>query len=122
MEILGSIAFLMAHFPLSFEQIITIGIGLKMLVDAFKNKQWDKARQIAYDTALPLVTEVMSNKDKRDAVITAVWAQMPRSLRAIATAEQVEQMIDEVYVARVKSEAGRLNLVKGKPDPDPIQF
>lgn len=116
MEILGSIAFLMAHFPLSWDQIVALAIGCKMLIDAFKNKQWDKARQIAYDTALPLVTEVLDNKDKRDAVIASVWANMPRSLRAFATAEQVEAMVDSVYVNRVKPEAGRLNLTKGKPE------
>lgn len=112
LEIFGIITTLIQLYPFSLtETIVFIGL-IKGLWDALMNKQWKKAEQIIVEEALPLVGEYLSNEEKRDIVVKKLWSRAPKVLRMFATPDQMEKLVDQVYVTMVKPQIDRDGLVK----------
>jgi len=114
MSVIGFITALIGMYPFTLEQTLIILGVLKAAFDAIMNKEWKKLETVVMNEALPLVTEVLSNEDKRDAVVLAVYKKMPAWFKAFAKAEDVDKFVDFVYNTQVKPKAKRLELPKNK--------
>lgn len=103
MEIIAFITSLIHLYPFTWEQTLIIGGLLKAVYDAIAKKQWNKIESIIMDQALPLVAEAtLSNKDKRNAVVAAVYMRLPKWMLMIVTKDQLEKIVDYVYVTQIK--------------------
>lgn len=103
MEIIALITSLIHLYPFTWEQTLIIGGLLKAVYDAIAKKQWNKIESIIMDQALPLVAEAtLSNKDKRNAVVAAVYMRLPKWMLMIVTKDQLEKIVDYVYVTQIK--------------------
>ena len=112
LEIFGLITTLINLYPFTLtETIVFIGLA-KGLWGAVMNQQWKKAEQIVVEEALPLVGEYLSNEEKRDIVVKKLWSRAPKALRVFATPEQMEKIVDQVYVNVVKPKVDRDELLK----------
>lgn len=107
MAVLTSILTFLSAWPIPFETTVAIGAILYKLIDFLWKKQWKKLEKVVMEEALPLFNEFMSNEEKRDKVVIAVWNAMPKSMRMVATSEQVEKFVDLIYNTQVKPKAKR---------------
>lgn len=120
MTVIGFITALVGMYPFTLEQtFIIIGV-LKAVFDAVINRKWKDLEKVVMDQALPLVTEMLSNEEKRDAVVLAVYKKMPPWFRAFAKAEDVDKFVDFVYNTQVKPKAKRMNIASPAKDKQGI--
>lgn len=111
-SVIGFFQILITLYPFNLEQTIILFGIIKAGYDALISREWGKLEKIVVEKALPLFSEMMSNEQKRDAVIKYVWAKMPATVRLFATADQVEKFVDKIYVTQVKPIAKRKDLVR----------
>lgn len=116
MTVIGFITALVGMYPFTLEQtFIIIGV-LKAAFDALINRKWKDLEKVVMEQALPLVTEMLSNEEKRDAVVLAVYKKMPAWFRMFAKAEDVDKFVDLIYNTQVKPKAKRMNLESTNKD------
>ena len=113
MTIITAIMTVLSFYPFTWEQTLILFGLIKGLYDAVVKKQWAKVEEIIRVEAMDLFTKALADEEKRDRVVMAVWNKMPKTLRAIATAEQVEKFVDQIYVTYVKPQARREQIEKG---------
>lgn len=111
MEFIAAFMHLLSFYPFTWDQTILLAGVIKLTFDALMKHNWKTAEKIVIDQAMPLVMQALDNETKRDLVVKAVWNQMPKTLRAFASPEQVEKFVDQIYVTMVKPEARRKGLL-----------
>lgn len=107
MTVIGFITALIQLYPFNLEQTLIIAGILKAAYDALINRQWKKLESVVMEQAFPLITEMLSHEEKRDAVVLAVYKKMPIWFKALVKAEDVDKFVDFVYNNQVKPKAKR---------------
>lgn len=120
LEFMNGVIGFFSMWPLPFETTVALGAILYKSVDFIWNKQWKKLEKVVMEEAMPLFSELMSNEEKRDKVVIAVWNSMPKPMRALATAEQVEKFVDLIYNTQVKPKAKREGVYNASKMEEPL--
>jgi hypothetical protein len=114
MEFFNALTHLLSFYPFSWDQTIILGFVVKGLFDAMMKSDMKKAEKIIFDEALPLVEQALDNETKRDLVVKALWQKAPPAFRAFIKPEDMEKLVDEVYVNVIKPQLRRKESVQAE--------
>lgn len=70
-------------------------------------RDWKKLRDLAEEKSLDIADEMLSNAEKREQVVSAVWTALPRKFKVFPmnvfiNENTIRKMINVVYVTQVK--------------------
>lgn len=107
MDLVSTLLHLLSFYPFTWDQTLILVFVLKGLFDAMMKSDFKKAEQIIINEALPLVEQALDNETKRDLVVKALWQKAPPSFRAFIKPEDMEKLVDKVYVNVIKPQIRR---------------
>ncbi len=87
-----------------------VQFGPEILVGAAAlvyNRDWLKLKNLAEEKSLELADSIMTNEEKLNAVISAVWLALPKKMKVFpmtmfVNEATIKHLVNMVYVTRVK--------------------
>lgn len=102
---------LSSYWPLSLAETIAIGNTLFICGQLLIKGEFKKLAEVAEKQAMPLFGSMLEDDQRRDRVLTAMYAAAPVWFKKIVTYQQIDTYFDELYAARLKPKAKREGLL-----------
>lgn len=70
-------------------------------------RDWKKIRDLVEEKSLDIADEVLSNSEKREKVVSIVWAALPKKFKVfpfnvVINENTIRKMVNSIYVTQVK--------------------
>lgn len=96
---------LLKSYPLDFDTTMILLGFVWGAAQFIWRKEYDKLAKFALEESTKLVTSTLDNEARRDKVVLMLHSKAPVWFKAFISAEQLDQLVDYVYVTQVKPKA-----------------